>query len=409
MDISSADGKIASRGGPVATAATAMCFIRGTILALALMIGTTGATGPALGAAFRGLGFLPGGEVNNSFTSHAYAISADGTTVVGDSNSTAGTQAFRWTAAGGMQPLGVLDDGIRIGTTAYGVNADGSVVVGATHTNPIPWRWTSSGSGGVMQALSGFTSGTAYGVSSDSSILTGTGNINGANVSFRWTPAAGAQPLPGGPDGTNFAARAIGGDGSVIGGVVSGNGSQRRPARWDASTGAVSPLTLPPNTGLPRTGAVSADSTTIVGTLRTLTHKEAFRWTADTGLQLLDVPESGLFANAYATSGDGSILVGDGFLGAIVYDDAHGPRTLKDALLQSDPSLNLAGWTLTVARGVSADGNTIVGIGTNPAGYPEAWIAQIPEPAAGSLMLAAPLLLPLKRRPRCDARAAAAS
>jgi hypothetical protein len=39
--------------------------------------------------------------------------------------------------------------------------------------------------------------------------------------------------------------------------------------------------------------------------------------------------------------------------------------------------LDLAGWTLTEATGVSADGSVIVGNGTNPEGRFEAWIATL--------------------------------
>ena len=38
------------------------------------------------------------------------------------------------------------------------------------------------------------------------------------------------------------------------------------------------------------------------------------------------------------------------------------------------------GWHLPNISGVSADGKTFVGTGTNPEGLPEAWIATIPEP-----------------------------
>jgi uncharacterized membrane protein len=60
--------------------------------------------------------------------SDAFAVSADGATVVGLSNN----EPFRWTPAGGMQrlldggmPAGALDEG-----WANGVNADGSIIVG---------------------------------------------------------------------------------------------------------------------------------------------------------------------------------------------------------------------------------------------------------------------------------------
>ena len=59
-------------------------------------------------------------------------------------------------------------------------------------------------------------------------------------------------------------------------------------------------------------------------------------------------------------------------------------RSLHDVLVKA--GLNLTGWTLKEAMGISADGLTIVGKGTytNPANetsHDEAWIATIPEPA----------------------------
>lgn len=62
-----------------------------------------------------------------------------------------------------------------------------------------------------------------------------------------------------------------------------------------------------------------------------------------------------------------------------------GPRSLQD-VLASDYGLDLTGWHLEGASGISADGRTIVGNGLNPSGAPEAWIAVIPEPSTGLLV-----------------------
>jgi probable HAF family extracellular repeat protein len=87
------------------------------------------------------LGTLPGG-----CCSYAYAVSADGSVVVGGAYNAAGQyRAFRWTVDGGMQDLGTL--GGRE-SEASGVSADGSVVVGSARNAAGQWRavrWTALG------------------------------------------------------------------------------------------------------------------------------------------------------------------------------------------------------------------------------------------------------------------------
>ena len=79
----------------------------------------------------QGLGALSGA----GFSSQAHAVSVDGSTIVGVSNSTSGSQAFRWTSGGGMQGLGDLSGGQFL-SDAYGVSANGSVVVGQSDSGP---------------------------------------------------------------------------------------------------------------------------------------------------------------------------------------------------------------------------------------------------------------------------------
>jgi hypothetical protein len=54
-------------------------------------------------------------------------------------------------------------------------------------------------------------------------------------------------------------------------------------------------------------------------------------------------------------------------------------RNLK-RVLEDEYGLDLSGWSLEIAYGVSADGRTIVGKGISRDGY-EGWVAHIPEPA----------------------------
>ena len=108
---------------------------------------------------FTPLGDLPGG----TFFSEATAVSADGSVVVGVSNSAQGREeAFRWTRAGGMVALGDLPGGM-FQSVARHVSSDGSVVVGYSQSasGETAFRWTSSSGmvslgdlpGGIFQSL----------------------------------------------------------------------------------------------------------------------------------------------------------------------------------------------------------------------------------------------------------------
>ena len=55
-------------------------------------------------------------------------------------------------------------------------------------------------------------------------------------------------------------------------------------------------------------------------------------------------------------------------------------RSLHE-LLANNYGLDLTGWQLGPARGISSDGATIVGYGINPAGMTEAWIASLKPPS----------------------------
>jgi len=71
-------------------------------------------------ATFQGLGDLSGG-IN---TSEARNISADGSTVIGRSESDLGLEAFVWTSSSGMRGLGDLPGG-EFWSDAHGVSAWG--------------------------------------------------------------------------------------------------------------------------------------------------------------------------------------------------------------------------------------------------------------------------------------------
>jgi probable HAF family extracellular repeat protein len=140
-----------------------------------------------------------------------------------------------------------------------------------------------------------------------------------------------------------------------------------------------------------RSGAygVSADGSTVVGYSYSASGYEAFRWTSASGMDGLgDLAGGSFYSYAYGVSADGSTVVGGGISAsgnrAFIWDERNGMQNLRDVLI-NDYGLDLTGWTLRTAYGISDDGLTIVGDGLNPDGYGEAWIATIPEP--GTLFL----------------------
>ncbi|MFM7711813.1 MAG: PEP-CTERM sorting domain-containing protein, partial [Microcystis sp.] len=96
---------------------------------------------------------------------------------------------------------------------------------------------------------------------------------------------------------------------------------------------------------------------------------------------------------ALGVSADGSVVVGNSNSAngqeTFIWNSTQGMRSLRE-ILTNDYGLNLTGWTLTEATGISADGLTIVGTGLNPSGNPEPWIARlnpqnnpsVPEPSS---------------------------
>jgi len=114
------------------------------------------------------------------------------------------------------------------------------------------------------------------------------------------------------------------------------------------------------------------------------------------------------YSVANAVSGDGATVVGRSSqftqpissesLQPFVWDSAHAMQDLNQVL--SGLGVLPAGWDREEATGVSADGETIVGWGTNASNQQEAWIATIPEPRTGLLVMAGVLGLAGTRRTR---------
>ena len=136
--------------------------------------------------------------------------------------------------------------------------------------------------------------------------------------------------------------------------------------------------------------SASSDGSVIVGLATSDRGTEAFRWTRETGMvglgALSEDPYSSL---AFDLNSDGTIIVGGSKTGprtseAFIWDSVHGLRRLRDVLTQ-EYGLDLVGWELSGALGISDDGRAIAGNGINPDGDYEAWIAILPEPETGAV------------------------
>jgi probable HAF family extracellular repeat protein len=144
---------------------------------------------PAGGMA--GLGYLPGGD-----QSAAMGVSADGTVVVGASETSDGNEGFRWTQDGGMVGLGYLASADYF-SVAYGVSADGTAVVGSSDSGngSEAFRWTEAGDMVGLGYLDGHIGSAAFDISADGTVVVGNGSDGNSAEAFRWTEGGGMTGL----------------------------------------------------------------------------------------------------------------------------------------------------------------------------------------------------------------------
>lgn len=315
-------------------------------------------------AVVSGFGALPlAGGVQGA----AYAISADGGTVVGSVDVGGSLRACYWTDTVGPITIGPAD------SEASCVSADGSVIVG--YQSGLLWRWTAAG--GLVTF--GTSSDSALAMSADASRVVGTTLVSGREQACYWN-AAGTRTLLGflpGHDVSN--AQAVSADGSFIVGTSylhTDETNTIRAWRWTAAGGMVSLGVAGTATGS-RGFGVSGDGTVVVGGLLNASGGVgAFQWSPGGGM--IAIPALTI---ATGVSGDGSTLIASSLLPAVgtssyfAYQTASGITVPDPTTNPTDPT----GAKGTYPNGVSADGKTVVGysFGTNPL----PWIYRAVEPA----------------------------
>jgi len=213
-----------------------------------------------------------------------------------------------------------------------------------------------------------------------------------APIAFALTCVIGLSPLRAVPTfaplgdlpGGEFysAAHGISADGSYVVGY-SRSALGYEAFIWDKDNGMRPLGDLPGDSFYGTATAVSADGSHVVGWSFSVSGHEAFIWDEVGGMQGLgDLPGGDFFYSTAAdVSADGSVVVGDSYssyagYSAFIWDETGGMRKLQDVLI-NDWGLDLTGWHLSYASGISDDGSTICGIGINPDGLSEAWMARL--------------------------------
>lgn len=328
-------------------------------------------------------------------------ISDDGSTVVGTRWWSTPQIAIRWRRGAEPDILGDFAGGETI-SEAFGVSGDGSVVVGRGEYDRYPvvippfgdiyieekkaaFRWTAESG---LQSLHPYSRETpnsvATAITADGQTIFG---VHGHSIyvhgkdSFRWTESEGLQPAP-------IPVNDASSDGNVLVGIGATPGQlPGYVLRWTPANG-IEELLIPD--GLSFEDApplqISGDGNVVWGNRHRMYDRQRhpYIWTEAGGYETLlpDMP-AGINIKFVDTNHDGMLFVGEHHdfdpphtWRAILWNDSGG-ITFLDELLPKF-GIDLTGWQLQRATGVSADGSVIVGRGFNPDGQHSSWIVTLP-------------------------------
>lgn len=338
-----------------------------------------------------------------------FAVSADGTTVVGryefitEDGVRGPTYAFRWTAATGFESVGTVLGGTS--SSASAVTADGLVVAGHGNTAFGHRAGFRKAGGGPMVPVYDLDStndtptAEVTAMSADGRILSGFHRDNNNDVrSFVWElsgdgPGGTFQTLGMLFDGTSRSSgrhfnrvAAVSDDGRYLAGwsdAGTNASNQIQAFRFDRESNTVEALGFLPGSASPRSEAVamSADGTAIAGVSRSTLPNNAsefFYWRADAGMTGLGVPFTSGQVLQMGISGNGRYVVSSTGGRAFRWDAGTGEFLFLDTVLAE-----LAGWHVTVATAISYDGSVITGFGTREntgSGSEAAWVVTLPVP-----------------------------
>ena len=347
------------------------------------------------------LGVVDTGRLQAGHATMIWALSADGAVAAGTSGTGTARRAIRYTAAGGVQDLGLLN-GRSTSNIAYSyafgtaVSADGTTIVGkVSDAGGVgqAFYWTQSKAIQGLGYLHEGISSVAYAVSQDGSFIAGTANdgLDGQNEkAVLWSGQdKKIQTLGLGrisTDGINASpyASAISADGKTVVGWATNN---KDSYAWlwvsgDANIRKFLPVAY--SAGYSDASGLSQDGSTIVGTLSTANNQnnlQAYSYKiAEQSVRLLGLlnNSSGNAAYSYAAavSKDGSVVVGQASDGAHAGRDAAyrwtaggGMLTIEQWLKNAGVSVSTTDLYASTANAVSADGCVVGGQLSNGNGF----------------------------------------
>jgi uncharacterized membrane protein len=326
-------------------------------------------------AAFAGNAFYALGVADAESESLGWAVSADGSTIVGFDSG----QPFFWSRTDGKIFIESTDLDL---TSAVGVSADGSVIVGnaATGTGQRAWRWVRGQEIELLPLPLGYLRTRASGVSADGMSVAGTATNPGSAQAraFRWSPDESTRLLT--PDNYSEAYAISAGGDAIAGGFFP-------PFVWREDTGFI-PLARPEEAEIVYAYAISGDGSIQAGEAASANDPTfAIEW-RDGDYTLLDHLPEATYSAVYTANGDGSVLAGRSSVGgltglnAAVWDAQRrviDPNAYLDSL-----GIDRGGLHLTFIRGISHDGRVLAGWGERDIGdgetRREAWVATLELP-----------------------------
>lgn len=342
---------------------------------LSLTLGAIAALGTVVGVASAQT-IIPIAPIAGGSISRAAAVNATGTAAAGYSdNVSSADRAIRWQFPASTTNMGLVPGGV-FGSYAVAIDSTGQILAGYGDSGSSrAFRWVNGSGYQLLPLVTGTGSySQAFGISQSGAVVVGTSGFGPAARAFYWISSTPGSSLNLGvlAGQTTSGAAAVSGDGTA---VVGSSGT--RAFHWTSGGGMTDLGSLP---GQVRAlgEAVNTNGTVITGRYNNGS-EFGYRWTQATGMVALPQTPNGCTAlRPRAINGDGSLIIGQvvdnvaGFT-AFVWTPAMGSQLLANHLQAR--GVNLTGWQISDATGISADGSAMCGNGLYN-GSPVGWVVR---------------------------------